>query len=167
MAITKQKKADIKKDLTERLKSAQSVVFVNFHKLPVSEVTSLRSELRKNNSGYVVAKKTLLALALRDAAYEGTVPVLDGEVAVAYGPDELSATKEVAEFAKAHAEGFKVLGGVFEGRYIAASQVIALGNIPSREVLYSQLLSVFNGPVRSFATVIDAIAKKKGETVAA
>ena len=65
MAITKAKKVEIAKSLKERIGDASSVVFVNFHKLPVAESTKLRSSLRKAGSGFMVTKKTLLA---RDVA---------------------------------------------------------------------------------------------------
>ena len=161
MAITKAKKVEIAKSLNERIGGASSVVFVNFHKLPVAESTTLRSSLRKAGSGFMVTKKTLLARALDEAGITGDRPVLDGEVGFAYGADALAPSREVSDFAKSHKDNFAVLGGIFEGRYIATSEVLALGRIPSREVLYAQFLGVLNGPARSFATVIDAIAKKK------
>jgi large subunit ribosomal protein L10 len=163
MAITKAKKIEVAKTVGERVGTAQSVVFVNFHKLPVAESTILRGSLRKANSGFMVAKKTLLARALDEMTISGDRPSLDGEVGFAYGTDAIAPAREVASFAKSHKENFIILGGIFEGRYMAASEMTALGNIPSREVLYAQFLGVLNGPVRSFATVIDAIAKKRSE----
>ena len=38
----------------------------------------------------------------------------------------------------------------------------ALANIPSREVLLSQVANLLQSPIASFARVIDAVAKKKG-----
>ena len=38
----------------------------------------------------------------------------------------------------------------------------ALANIPSREVLLSQIAGLLQSPIASFARVIDAVAKKKG-----
>ncbi|MES2953691.1 MAG: 50S ribosomal protein L10 [Patescibacteria group bacterium] len=167
MAITKEKKVEIAKDLKQKIGTAGSVVFVKFHKLPVSEQTALRGTLRKSGSGYTVTKKTLLARALDEAGITGDRPALEGEVAFAFGTDILAPSREVSTFAKSHKESFVVLGGIFEGRYIAAGEVLALGKIPSREVLYAQFLGVLNGPIRSFATVLDAIAKKKAVEVAA
>ena len=161
MAITKAKKGEITESIKSKIGGAGSVVFVNFHKLPVSESTVLRGSLRKTGSGFMVAKKTLLSRVLNDAGIVGERPLLNGEVGFAYGTDAIAPSREVSDFAKSHKESLIVLGGIFEGRYIATSEVLALGKIPSREVLYSQLLGVLNGPVRSFATVLDAIAKKK------
>ncbi len=163
MAITKQKKIEIAKGLKEKLGSAASVVFVNFHKLPVADQTTLRGNLRKAGSGYTVTKKTLLARALDETSVSGERPALMGEVGFAYGTDVVAPSREVSNFVKTHKESMTILGGIFEGRYIAPSEVLTLGAIPSREVLYAQLLGVLNGPIRSFATVVDAIAKKKGE----
>jgi large subunit ribosomal protein L10 len=40
--------------------------------------------------------------------------------------------------------------------------VKALANIPSREVLLSQIAMLLQSPIASFARVVDALAKKKG-----
>lgn len=159
MAISKAKKTEVYTNLSEKIKGSSSVVFVNFHGLPVSEANMLRKTLKGGKAGYTVAKKTLLARALRDAGIAGTEPELLGEVAMAYGADQVLPAKEVSAFAKTHKDSFKILGGVLDGAYVSAAQVTALAAIPSREVLLAKLLGTLNAPVTNFVGVLAAVPR--------
>ena len=59
------------------------------------------------------------------------------------------------------------MGGVqvAEKQFVPASDVIRLGQLPSREVLLGQLVGMLVSPIRSFLFVLNEKAKR-GETVA-
>src|SRR3989344_2448949 len=86
MAKTREQKESVVKKVQEALKGAQSVVFVNFHGLPVAQSSAMRRELRKEGVGFFVAKKTLIRRALEGEKLEGQLPELSGEIALAYLP---------------------------------------------------------------------------------
>jgi len=170
MAITRQKKEEILKNLKEKIVQAKSTIFVNFHGLNVADTNKLRRQLRSQNSNYTVAKKTLIRLALKDAQISGTQLELEGEVGMAYGGDQILPAKEISTFAKDHKETLKVIGGILDGRYIDQSEVLALAKIPSREIVLSKLvrslmspiqnlLCVMNGPTRGLVSVLSQIKK--------
>lgn len=154
MAISKDKKQAITKELKENLADASSVVFVNFHGLSVSHATELRKNLRENDTNYKVAKKTLIKRVLDDMKKEGEAPELEGEVAVSWGSDMVAPAKELYNFEKGADEKFKILGGILEDRYISRDEVLTLAKIPGREVLLSQLVNVMNAPIAGFASVL-------------
>lgn len=163
MAINKAKKQAIAKELSEKVAPAGSVVFVNFHGLSVGETTTLRKSLSGHGIGLKVAKKTLIKRAFGEQKIEGELPALEGEVAMAFssGADTIAAPREVHNFAKAHPEHLKILGGVFEGKYASASLMTELATIPSREVLLGKLLNLFNSPIQRFVLALDAVSKLK------
>ena len=162
MAITKEQKVEIVKDLESAIKGVKSIVFVNFHKLPVKDTTVLRKSLREQGVGYKVAKKTLIKRALDIVKATGDMPELTGEVAIAYGTDELAPAREVYNFLKTHKDSVQILGGVFEGRYIGKEEMLAIANIPPAQVLYGQLVGMLASPYRSLVVALDQIAKKQG-----
>ncbi|HYC83070.1 MAG TPA: 50S ribosomal protein L10, partial [Candidatus Paceibacterota bacterium] len=110
MAITREKKEAILGKLKDGIAKAQSMVFVNFHGLPVAGATQLRRSLRDNKVGYMVAKKTLIRKAFDGTGIEGEMPVLDGEIAMAYGEDLLAPAKGVYDFQKKNAEAVRIVG---------------------------------------------------------
>ena len=173
MAITKNKKQEILKNLEEKAKKASSVVFVNFHGLNVVKTTQLRRSLRNLGADYLVGKKTLIKKAFDSLKFKGEMPELEGEIALAFGDkDAVAPAKGIADFQKENKDSLKILGGVLEGEYMSVEKAIALSNIPSREVLYGKFVNVINSPIqgavgalngiiRSFVNTLDQIAKNK------
>src|SRR3989344_1124360 len=136
MAITKEKKANIQKRLSEALGDAVSVVFVRFRGLFVLDTTAMRRDFRKSGVGYYVAKKTLMHRALAEKKYPGELPDLPGEVAVAWSSeDPTAAARGIYERAKKHKGALTILGGIFEGAYVSAEKMIAIASIPPLPVL--------------------------------
>lgn len=161
MAITKAQKSDILAKVTEALKGAVSVAFVRFNKLTVADTTAMRKSLKGEGVSYFVAKKTLLKRALTEAGYEGTIPELPGEVAIAWSSEDATApARGIYEHAKKH-EGLSLLGGVFENAFQDAVQMKAIATIPSVQVLRGMFVNVINSPIQRFAIAMSEVAKTK------
>ncbi len=161
MAISKQKKQDVIVKLKDILGGATSFVFVAFRALKVGDTTAMRKALTGKGVGYMVAKKTLLARALQDSKFEGTVPELKGEIALAYGRDILAPAREIYEAAKKHKDALSIVGGIFEGAYVGKEKILSLALIPPREVLYGQFANLLISPIQRFAIALSKIAEKK------
>ena len=161
MAITRAKKGEVVEKLKDAFKSAASVVFVNFKGLTVGNTTEMRSSLKKEGVSYSVAKKTLTKRALEDAKYEGEMPPLDGELAVAWGEDLVAPSRGIHSFVKKFPENLKILGGVFEGRYMSKSEIEGIATIPPTPVLRGMFVNIINSPIQRFAIALNEVAKKK------
>lgn len=166
MAITKAKKVEILEKLNQGLKKATTIVFVNFHGLPVGETTAFRKKLRDAGVGYYVAKKTLIRRAFDALGVKGTAPELEGELGLAYSEDPIASAKGVFEFAKLHKEKLALLGGIYQGAYMSKDEMTSLASIPSREALLGQFVGMLNESIAKVVRVIDAKAKA-GEPQAA
>ena len=161
MAITKDKKKQIIASFESLLQDAQSVVFVQFNKLPVAHVNVLRRKLQDASVGYKVGKKTLLKRVLDTKGYQGTLPELPGEIAVAYGADLLAPAREVYDFAQTHKESVAIVGGVFEGSYKNKEEMMAIATIPPMQMLRGMFVNIINSPIQRFAIVLAQIAEKR------
>ncbi len=159
MPLTLGKKKEIVKDLEKSLEGTQSIVFVNFKKLKVGDATILRKNLRESAVGYTVAKKTLIKRVLDAKKIEGTQPVLDGELAIAYGVDLIAPAREVYNFQKTHKDNVSILGGVFEGKYMDATAMMSIATIPSLNTLRGMFLNLINSPRQRFVLVLNEKAK--------
>ena len=158
MAITRGKKKEIIDEVSKLVAEAKLVVFVRFHALSVSDEGKLRKALRSSGSGYRVVKKTLLHRVLGEAGISGSTPPLTGEVALAYGRDDiLSTAREMYAFQKCSLGALAIVGGIFEGSYIDASSVLTLATIPSREALYGRLAWTLSAPVSSFVRTLGEV----------
>lgn len=161
MAINKEKKKEIVAGVKDILSKSKSVVFVNFHKLPVSESTAIRKELRSKEVKFTVAKKTLTKIALNEAAPKGDMPELSGELALVYASDLIAPAREIFDFQKKLDGRVSILGGVFDGVYKTKAEMEAIASIPSQKVLYAQFLNVINSSIQGLVIALNAIAEKK------
>ena len=160
MAINKQKKVDILKELKDIVEGAKTMVFVSFGKLSVADANKLRRDLQKEGVGYKVAKKTLIKRAL-GTGYEGDMPELPGQIGLAYADDLLSPAREIYNFHKTHKEVLGIVGGVFEGKFMDKEKMLAVATIPGREVLLSQLAYLLKSPMQRIAIAVSEVAKSK------
>lgn len=161
MALTKVEKKDIIEKLNDIIKDSQSMVFVNFHGLKVAQANAMRRKLRKENVGFFVSKKTLTKKALESKKYEGSIPELNGEVGLVYGKDLVAPAREVYSFQKENKESIAILGGVFEGKYMTAEEMIGIASIPPLQTLQGMFVNVINSPIQGFVMALNEIAKKK------
>ncbi|MFA6322347.1 MAG: 50S ribosomal protein L10 [Candidatus Buchananbacteria bacterium] len=155
MAKTRSQKKDELQSLTEKVKSAKSMVFVNFDSLKVKDVEEFRKKCRAENVGYVVSKKTLMKLAFKEAGIADIDPKkFDKSVGTVLGlGDEVAPARIVAEFAKGH-EAMATIGGVLEGKFVAREKVAELAKLPSKQQLLGMLLGQINAPVSGFVNVL-------------
>ncbi len=161
MAVTKAKKEEVLAKLVGIKNEADSIVFVHFNKLPVKESTQMRTALRKEGVGFLVAKKTLMKRAF-EGAYEGTMPELDGEIAMAYSTDAIAPAQNIKEFAGKFKDQLSIVGGVFQGVYKSREEMTEIASIPPLLVLRGMFVNLLNSPIQGLVIGLDAIAKKKG-----
>ena len=153
-------KKDVVAALVADFKDAKSFVFVDARGLTVLQDTAMRADFRKNNLKYQVIKNTTLSIVFKDLGVEGAADQFKGPTAIAYSTEDMIAP---AKLMKQYADKFDKLsikGGVLEGKVISAADVEALVSIPSKEVLYSQLVYTLISPITKLAMAIKAIAEK-------
>lgn len=161
MAISKAKKVEVVDRLKSAFRSAKSLVFVNFRGLKVSDATAMRRMLKSEGVSYTVAKKTLANRVLDEEKYEGAKPELPGELALAWGDDLVAPAREVYAFQKKFPENLKILGGVFESRFLTAIEMEEIAQIPTLEVLRGKFVNIINSPIQRFVVALNEISKIK------
>ena len=159
MAITKAKKETILSKLEGVKGEAESIVFVKFNGMAVSDTTSMREELRQKGVGYFVAKKTLMKRAFGEA-FKGEMPQLDGEIAIAYATDAIAPAQNIKDFALKHKDKLAIVGGVFEGVFKNQAEMTEIASIPSLHVLRGMFAQLVNSPRQRFAVVLSKVADK-------
>jgi large subunit ribosomal protein L10 len=160
MAINKAKKQDILAKLEAVRESSESIVFVHFKGLTVANTTAMRRGLRENGVGYFVAKKTLMERAF-GTTFTGTMPTLDGEIAIAYSEDAIAPAQNVKEFATKFKDNIAIVGGVFQGVFKNKEEMTAIASIPPLQTLRGMFAQLLNSPRQRFAVVLSAVSETK------
>jgi large subunit ribosomal protein L10 len=161
VALTKEKKGEILERLKGALAEAKSLVFVHFKGLNVETTSEMRRALRGADVSYFVTKKTLIKKALGESGVAGEIPDLPGEVALAWSEDLIAPAREVYEFQKKNVESLKILGGIFEGKYMNQADMMDIATIPALPVLHGKFVNIINSPIQRMVVALGQIAQKK------
>lgn len=165
MPKTRSQKSNVIDRLVKEFKGAKSVVFADYQGLKVSQADTLRKKTREANVGYVVAKKTLITRAAKDAGFELNAKSFPGMLGAAFGrEDEVAPAKVLGDLSKN--APLKLVGGIFEGAVVGADKVLALSKLPSKKELLGQVVGTIYAPVSAFVRALNAIRESK-EKVAA
>lgn len=155
MPKSKEQKRSIAKELNEKIDKAKSVVFVNFSGLTVKENETLRGLLKKEDSEYYVAKKTLLRRVLKDASIDINAKEFEGQIAAIFGyGDEVAPAKVINGFKKGKEDNIKFAGGILENKFIPETMVAQLAILPSKQELYAKIVGLINAPVSGLVNVL-------------
>jgi large subunit ribosomal protein L10 len=155
-------------DARELMEKAQSLVFVNFSKTPVSKVSGLKASLREAGGTYKVMKKRLFKILFQEKNVPVDMGQFDSQFAAVFSPQDISeAAGTVYRFAKEQEKegsAFSLVGGADIAKSIAygAEDIVRIGKLPSREVLLAQLAGMLNAPLRQLAYTISKVGESKG-----
>lgn len=158
----------------EKFNKANAAVIAEYRGLSVEELTELRRSMRELDAEFQVLKNRVAVKALVNEAKEcgDIAEQLKGPIGIAYlFGDPAQAAKSLLKFEKEH-EHFVVKSGLMEKKAVSVSQIKAIADLPSKEVLLAQivgslvsphrgLLGVMNGVARNLVQVINAIKDKK------
>ncbi len=172
--ITRAKKEEMLKGLSEKLEKAEAVFVTSFKALKVLEVNEIRKLVREKGGEYRVFKNTLIRIATENTPFRPVMDYVEGPTALVFSyKDPVEMAKVLKDFIKTH-PALEVRGLVFKGKGYDAKAVEELVKLPPREVLMAQVLGTIQAPLsnfvglfsailRQFLYVLKAIEEKKGK----
>jgi len=166
-----QKQEELKKG-RELLAGSNTVVFTDFTKVSAENLRKLRSELKKGGANFLVIKKRLLNILLKEKGIDFDVKQFKLSVGTLFSEADAEkvsgpvykffAALEVPEGGAKDLWVQHILGGydLKNKTAVDASQIIFIGKLPPREVLLAQLLGMLASPIKSLLYVLDQKAKR-------
>lgn len=163
MPKTRAQKAEIVAKVADRLKRMKAAAFSQVSGYTMEDADKLRVKAAEQNVEVFITKRTLLALAAKEAGIEGMeADGLEGSILTAVGyADEVSAAKLLKELAtskklahKDKLETMKLVAGILEGKFIDADAITRLAALPTKQQLLGQLVGTLNAPVSGFVNVL-------------
>ncbi|URJ23287.1 50S ribosomal protein L10 [Blochmannia endosymbiont of Camponotus sp. C-003] len=132
MALNLKKKEEIICTIHKTAKRALSAVVASLSGIAVNEVTKLRKEARDLNVHIHVVRNTLMQKVIENTSLTCLREVLTGQNIIAFSVHQpRDAAQVFVKFTKIY-EHFKIKGAAFEGKFIPASQINLLSNLPNR-----------------------------------
>ncbi|MGA7829137.1 MAG: 50S ribosomal protein L10 [Geobacteraceae bacterium] len=156
--MNRENKQQIITEFHEKLKNAKAVFLADFRGMNVTQATKLRDDLRNASVEYKVVKNTLLELASKGTDKETLISHYAGPTAIALSYDDpVEAAKVLTRCAKEQQATFKLKAAVLSGKPISVSEIQALAELPSREVLIAKMLGTMNAPITNFVGTLAAV----------
>ena len=154
MALSRDQKQAQVADLTEKLKTAQSVMFAHYIGLSVSDVNDLRSQLKDSGAEMKVAKKTLTKLAAKEAGMpELNDDSMAGPISLIFSyEDPLCGAQVAFKYGQEH-DQVAIVGGIFDGKVLTKEEAVELAKMPSRDALLATFVGMMRSPLNTFASM--------------
>jgi large subunit ribosomal protein L10 len=156
-------------ELTERLRTSETLLVADYRGLTNAQITELRTKLIAAGARFSVVKNTLTRRAAEAAGADGLLALLEGPTAIAFleaGGDPVAVAKALADVSR-DTRVLELRGGVMQGATISAAQAEELAKLPPVDVLRGQVLGaitaplttivgLFNAPLQNLVGLIDA-----------
>jgi large subunit ribosomal protein L10 len=154
MALSREKKEKLYKDLQDKLSKSKIAILVNYSGLKTPQIFDLKDNLEKHESSFQIIKNTLARKACENLQFNLNPDIFTGTLAIAYGfSDEVETTKILHQFSKSE-EKPKILGAIYEKKWIDGQLVEKIAKIPDRKTLEAQLVGTIAAPISNLVYVL-------------
>jgi large subunit ribosomal protein L10 len=141
--------------LRGELQKSTVAIVCGFQGIKVSEVDSVRRQLRAQGIKYQVVKNTLAALAMDGTPMRNALePHLKGSTALVWASEDPSAPSKVLNKLVKDIGALKIKAGYLDGRTLNATEVEALASMPGKQELRGMLVCLFVTPATNFVRVL-------------
>jgi large subunit ribosomal protein L10 len=156
--MKKEDKEKVVADLTERLRSSETLLVADYRGLTMPQIDALRTRLLESGARFTVVKNTLTRRAAEAAGSEALLTLLEGPSAIAFldaEGDMVAAAKALADMAR-ESRVLEIRGGVLQGRTMTADEVQSLATLPPFDVLRGQVLGAIIAPLSTLIGLVSA-----------
>lgn len=157
MALTKDKKAEVVKEVAELLAGAKMTVVSKYQGTGVKALQQLRREAKANGTTVKVFKNRLVKRALADNKTLAGADTSELKEMLLYSfnaQDEVAPAKAIADFAKTNPT-LEFVGAISaDGKFLSSDEVKSLAALPSREQLIAEVLATLQSPVSGVTSAL-------------
>jgi large subunit ribosomal protein L10 len=151
-------KVAVVEEVRGKFTAASAAVLTEYRGLNVAAISQLRRQLRAAGGEYKIYKNTLVRFATHDLGLE-LDELLTGPTAITFiEGDAAAVAKALRDYARTN-PALVVKGGLLGTKPLTADQIRALAELPSRDVLLSQLAGAMAAPMQQFAGLLQALPR--------
>jgi large subunit ribosomal protein L10 len=156
--VKKEDKERVVAELTERLRTTETLIVADYRGLTMTQIDALRGRLLEHGARFAVVKNTLTRRAAEAAGADALLALLDGPTAIAFletDGDPVAVAKALSDAAR-ETRVLAVRGGILEGRPMEPSEVESLAKLPPLDVLRGQVLGAVTAPLTTIVGLFTA-----------
>ena len=156
--MKKEDKERLVADLTERLKSTETLLVADYRGLTMPQIDELRTKLLEHGARFAVVKNTLTRRAAEAAGTDTLLALLEGPTAIAFlesDGDPVAVAKALVDTAR-ETRVLELRGGMLEGRPVERDEIESLAKLPPADVLRAQVLGAIAAPLTGIVALFTA-----------
>jgi large subunit ribosomal protein L10 len=156
--VKKEDKERLVADLTERLKSTETLLVADYRGLTMPQIDELRTKLLEHGARFAVVKNTLTRRAAEAAGTDTLLALLEGPTAIAFlesDGDPVAVAKALVDAAR-ETRVLELRGGMLEGRPVEPGEIESLAKLPAADVLRAQVLGAIAAPLTGIVALFTA-----------
>ncbi|HTZ63194.1 MAG TPA: 50S ribosomal protein L10 [Solirubrobacteraceae bacterium] len=155
--MNRDQKAAAIAEIATNIEQSEAVFAVDYKGISVPQAAELRAKLRDADATFKVVKNSLTERAADQAGVDALKALLEGPTALTFvRGDAAVAAKAIADYGRA-TQLLPFKGGFMDGAALDPEQIRALSRLPSREVLYGQLVGIVASPVSGLVRTLNAL----------
>jgi large subunit ribosomal protein L10 len=156
LALSRERKEELVDEYTELLNRSVGLIFTEYRGMPNKDLTRLRRAVRDTNGAYHVTKMTLFKRALEPFGVQMPAEFDGVPIGVTFCLEDVPpVAKALRDFART-SDLMRIRGGLMGDTFMDVRQVEAIADLPSIEVLRSQILGLIDAPAASLVGVIQS-----------
>ncbi|MDW5596567.1 50S ribosomal protein L10 [Conexibacter stalactiti] len=155
--MNRNEKAAVIDRIAGELEASSAVFAVDYRGITVAQVAALRTKLRDTDTTLAVVKNSLTERAADKAGVEALKEILSGPTALAFVRGDAAAAAKALSDAQRETQVLEFKGGLMDGKPVSPDEIRAISRLPSREVLYGQLVGVVAAPLNGLARGLNAL----------
>lgn len=148
-------KTFIVNDLLNILQASPFLIITDYHGLKVDQFSDLRTKLAGAGARYTVVKNTFLNRAAKEHGLPDVGEHLSGQTAIVTGDKDVSAAAKILKAFANESKMLKVKAGIVDNALFTDKQLNELAELPSKEVLQSQLLGLMQAPATQLVRTLN------------
>ena len=154
-------------EIKSRVDQTPYVLLTDYTGMQVPQFNELRNRLSVAKAELRVVKNTLLRRALKDSNLPDLESYLHGQSAVVMGESDVSAAAKVLKNFAAEFQKPKIKVGILDKAVLEPADIMALADLPSKEVLQSKLLGLLLAPASTLVRLINTPASQVAQVLKA
>jgi len=157
--MNKEQKKNYITEITSQFENNDSVLVTHYQGLTMTQLDTLRSQMREHGIIFKITKNRITKLALEKTKCKDLSSLFTGPTAVAFSNDAIMTARILSKFAKEN-ENLKLLGGIMGNDILDQAGLQNVASLPTLDEARANIVGILAAPASKFVSILLARSEK-------
>lgn len=140
--------------LRNEVAGSEFVILTEYQGITVAQTEEFRRKLAEKNAKFRVVKNTIFKVVADELGMNGVESYLSGSTAIVFGSGDVVDVARVVKTYSKENKFLEIKGGSLESNGISRDDVIALADMPSKQIMQGMLVCTIAAPMTQLVGVM-------------